>query len=77
MDIIYIKDLRIDAVIGIYGWERQIKQTIILDLDAERITEIILQEFNVPWVRLQLNKKGALRGAKDVGIIIERGHKVT
>ena len=40
---------------------------------AERITEIILQEFNVPWVRLRLNKQGAIRGARDVGVLIERG----
>jgi dihydroneopterin aldolase len=117
MDIIYIRDLRIDALIGIYGWERQIRQTIVLDLEmatdirkaaatdsiedtlnykavakrlidfvshsefqlvetlAERITEIVLTEFSVPWVRLELNKKGAVRGARDVGIIIERGNK--
>ena len=117
MDIIYITELKIDTLIGIYPWERQIKQTIILDLDmatdiakaaasddisdtldyksvtkrlidfvsnsefllvetlAERITEIIREEFNVPWVRLKLNKRGALRGARDVGILIERGEK--
>ncbi|ALG68793.1 dihydroneopterin aldolase [Beggiatoa leptomitoformis] len=118
MDIIYLRDLRIDTVIGIYGWERQVKQTIVLDIEmatdickaaatdhiedtlnykavakriidfvthsefelvetlAERITEIILSEFQVPWVRLQLNKQGAVRGARDVGIIIERGIKI-
>jgi 7,8-dihydroneopterin aldolase/epimerase/oxygenase len=117
MDIIYLRDLRIDTVIGIYGWERQVKQTIVFDLEmatdikkaarsdciedtlnykavakrlidfvshsqfalvetlAERVCEIIVTEFNVPWVRLQLNKKGAVRGARDVGIIIERGVK--
>lgn len=42
---------------------------------AERITEIIIKEFNVPWVRLSLNKKGAVRGVRDVGVIIERGNK--
>jgi dihydroneopterin aldolase len=115
MDIIYVRDLHIDAVIGIYGWERQIRQSIVLDLEmatdirkaaasdgiedtlnykavakrlidfvghsefqlvetlAEKITEIVLTEFPVKWVRLQLNKRGAVRGARDVGIIIERG----
>ena len=119
MDIIYLKDLRIDAVIGIFDWERQMKQTLILDLEmatdirkaaasdniedtlnykavakrlmefvgnsefelvetlAERITELIIQEFNVPWVKLTLNKKGAVRGVRDVGIIIERGERTT
>ena len=33
MDIIYLRDLRIDTVIGIYDWERRMKQTIILDLE--------------------------------------------
>ncbi|HEB78080.1 MAG TPA: dihydroneopterin aldolase, partial [Methylothermaceae bacterium] len=36
---------------------------------------IILKEFSVPWVKLTLNKKGAIRGASDVGIIIERGKR--
>jgi len=117
MDIIYLRDLRIDTVIGIYDWERRMKQTIILDLEmgtdihkaansdniddtlnykavakrlmtfvgdsefelvetlAERITEIIMTEFSVPWCRLSLNKKGAVRGVRDVGVIIERGNK--
>ena len=117
MDIIYLRDLRIDTVIGIYDWERRMKQTIILDLEmgtdirkaansdniddtlnykavakrlmtfvgdsefelvetlAERITEIIMAEFAVPWCRLSVNKKGAVRGVRDVGVIIERGNK--
>ena len=33
MDIIFIRDLRIDAVIGIYDWERSIRQAIRLDLE--------------------------------------------
>lgn len=33
MDIVYIRDLEIDTVIGIYDWEREIRQTISLDLD--------------------------------------------
>ena len=115
MDIIYLNDLRIDTVIGIYDWERRIKQTVVLDLEmgadirqaaasdhiddtlnykavakriigfveqseyqlvetlAEKVAEIILGEFNVPWVRIRLNKQGAVRGARDVGVIIERG----
>ncbi len=117
MDIIYLNDLRIDTIIGIYDWERQTKQTVILDIQmatdirkaaasdniedtinykavakrlfsfvgesefelvetlAERIAEILLEEFKIPWIRLQLNKQGALRGVRDVGIIIERGEK--
>lgn len=117
MDIIYLNDLRIDTVIGIYEWERQTKQTVILDIQmgtdirraaesdsiedtlnykavakrlfafvgesefelvetlAEKIARILMEEFDIPWVRLQLNKQGALRGVRDVGVIIERGSK--
>ncbi len=115
MDIIYLSDLRIETIIGIYDWERRVKQVVSLDIEmasdiaraaasddiedtlnykavakrlisfvgesefqlvetlAERITGIILEEFDVPWVRLRLNKQGAVRGARDVGVIIERG----
>ena len=115
MDIIFIRDLRIETVIGIYDWERKIKQTVSIDLEigtdirqaaasdaidhtlsyqtvaerliqyvsdsnvllvetlAERIAELVLNEFHAPWLRLTLSKPGAVRGARDVGIIIERG----
>lgn len=33
MDLVFIEDLRIDTVIGIYDWERKIKQTIALDIE--------------------------------------------
>ncbi|HXH03694.1 MAG TPA: dihydroneopterin aldolase [Candidatus Competibacteraceae bacterium] len=33
MDIIFIRDLRIETVIGIYDWERQIRQTVSIDLE--------------------------------------------
>ena len=115
MDIIYLNDLKIETVIGIYDWEREIKQIVVLDLDmaadihkaaisdsiedtinykavskrliefvgasefqlvetlAEEVANIILKEFGVPWVRVKINKKGAVRYAGDVGVIIERG----
>ena len=43
---------------------------------AERCAEIIMEEHQVPWVKLRVNKQGALRGARDVGVIIERGQRV-
>lgn len=33
MDIVYIRGLRVETVIGIYDWERQIKQAVVVDLD--------------------------------------------
>lgn len=39
---------------------------------VERIAAIILREFGVAWVRVTLNKPGAIRGSRDVGVMIER-----
>ncbi|MEC9205749.1 MAG: dihydroneopterin aldolase [Pseudomonadota bacterium] len=33
MDTIFIKELCVDTVIGIYDWERKIKQVICIDLE--------------------------------------------
>ena len=117
MDIIFLGGLEIDTVIGIYDWERTIKQKIVLDIEMgfdiqqaaasddiayaldykqvsdrivefvehsefflvekliEEIARLLLQEFTIPWVKITLNKKGAISRARDVGIIIERGQK--
>jgi dihydroneopterin aldolase len=117
MDIVYIRDLSIETIIGIYDWEREVKQTVSLDLEmahdirkaaatddiqyalnyksiakrliafieqsefllvesmAEEVAAIVLNEFSVPWLKLRVSKPGALRGSKDVGIIIQRGEK--
>lgn len=119
MDIVFISDLDIDTVIGIYDWEREIRQTVRLNLEmnadvkraaasdkiedtldyktvakrligfvqasefglietlAERCAEIVLDEFPVQWLRLKLDKPGAVRGSRSVGILIERGQKPT
>nr|VFK58055.1 MAG: dihydroneopterin aldolase [Candidatus Kentron sp. TUN]VFK67084.1 MAG: dihydroneopterin aldolase [Candidatus Kentron sp. TUN] len=115
MDTIYFHGLRIDTIIGLFPWERQVRQTVILDLDmagdvataattdriedtidykaiakriinfveksefqlvetlAEGIAKIVIEEFQVSWLRLRVNKAGAVRGARDVGVVIERG----
>lgn len=33
MDIVYVKNLQVEAVIGIYEWERHIRQRISIDLE--------------------------------------------
>jgi 7,8-dihydroneopterin aldolase/epimerase/oxygenase len=33
MDTIFIRDLRVDMLIGVYGWERRVPQTVQLDLE--------------------------------------------
>jgi dihydroneopterin aldolase len=117
MDNIFLRNLRIETIIGIFDWERKIKQTVFFDIEmatdikkaaasdhiddtldykslskvvidfvensdfqlvetlAEKVAELIINDFGVPWLKLTLNKKGALRHADDVGIIIERGIK--
>ena len=117
MDIVFLRGLRIETTIGIYDWEKQIKQPVILDLEmasdiakgaasdriedaldykavskrlkqfvsesrfelvetlAERCAAIITDELGVPWVRLTLNKTGAIPDSGGVGVIIERGER--
>lgn len=33
MDIVFIRELKIGTVVGIYDWERRIRQNVVLDLD--------------------------------------------
>ena len=33
MDIVFIKELRAEAVIGVYDWEREIRQAVVLDVE--------------------------------------------
>ncbi len=115
MDIIYLHGLKVDCVIGVWEWERQITQSITIDLDMgfdistaaetddlqdtlsykavskrvesfvresefalvekliEEIARILLTEFAIKWCRVKINKFGAVRGARDVGVVIERG----
>ena len=39
---------------------------------AQRVALLILEEFPVEWVRVALNKPGAIRSSRDVGVLIER-----
>src|SRR5438046_1234040 len=39
---------------------------------AHRVALLILEEFAVDWVRISLNKPGAVRHSRDVGVVIER-----
>jgi len=117
MDTIFIRDLEVNATIGIFEWEKRIKQKVRIDLEMatdiakaaasdaiedtldykaiskriiqfvadssfelietliEKISEILLKEFSIPWLRLTISKPGAVRGSRDVGITIERGER--
>jgi dihydroneopterin aldolase len=39
---------------------------------AHRVAMIVIEEFQLAWVRLSVNKPGAIRGSRDVGVSIER-----
>ena len=114
MDSIFLTELKVDTTIGIWDWERKIKQTVVIDLEidtdiraavesdsiedtlnyklvakrvqqfvadssfmlvealAGKIAEIILNEFDVSWVKLKVSKPGAIRGSRNVGVSIHR-----
>ena len=44
----------------------------LLETLGNKIAQLLKKEFNAPHFRLKITKPGALRGAKEVGIIIER-----
>ena len=35
MDIVFLRDLRVETVIGIFDWEREIRQAVSLDLEMD------------------------------------------
>ena len=39
---------------------------------AHKLAMTLLDEFDIAWIRLSLNKPGAIRGSRDVGVTIER-----
>ena len=113
-DIIYIKDLRVETIIGIFDWERKVKQEGSIDMEfpfdckkaavtdsiedtidykaickgvikfveessfqlqeslAESIAALVKDKYQVESIKLRVSKPGALRGAKDVGLVIHR-----
>jgi dihydroneopterin aldolase len=113
-DVIFLRGLEIECVIGFIDWERRVRQRIVIDLEmpvdcaraatrddvadtvdykkvskriigwvgesqfmlvetlAEKLAQLLLAEFGLGWVRLSINKPGAIRGSRDVGVRIER-----
>jgi len=45
----------------------------LVETMAEEVARLLLEEFGLTWVRVRINKKGAVRNARDVGVVIERG----
>ncbi len=113
-DRVFLRELAVECIIGFLDWERLVKQTVYLDIEApidcrraalndevaqtldykrlskvvcafvgasefklvetlaDRTARLILEEFDLPWVKVTLNKRGAIRAARDVGVSIER-----
>ena len=113
-DIIFLRGLEVECIIGFIDWERRVKQTVVIDLElpvdcrtasvrdevedtldykkvakrviafieasefklvetaAHRLALTLLEEFGMEWVRLSINKPGAIRGSRDVGVSVER-----
>ena len=49
MDIVYIRDLRIETIIGIYDWEREVKQEVSFDLDMAADIRRAAQTDNIQY----------------------------
>ena len=39
---------------------------------AHRMAITVLEDFGIEWIRISVNKPGAIRGSRDVGVTIER-----
>ena len=114
-DNIFIRDLRLRAIVGVNRWEKAAPQVVGVDLEiavdaakaaqadeiaatvdykrvsrdvtalaesrsyelietlAEAIASLVLREHGAQWVRVRARKPFALRNARDVGVVIERG----
>lgn len=47
----------------------------LIETLVERLASVILDEFDTPWVKIKLDKGQAVKGVKNVGVVIERGTK--
>ncbi|MGK0375126.1 MAG: dihydroneopterin aldolase [Arenicella sp.] len=47
----------------------------LIETLVERIAALILTDFNTAWVRIKLDKGQAVKGVKNVGVIIERSQR--
>ena len=114
MDKVFIENLEIETIIGIFGWEREVKQIVRISLEmsfdiskagksdkiydaldykkigksivnlvenssfflvekmAEEIASLVLKNKQIEEIKLRVEKPGALRGSKSVGVEILR-----
>ncbi|WP_028109977.1 dihydroneopterin aldolase [Ferrimonas futtsuensis] len=116
-DTVFVDQLKCEAVIGVFDWEKTITQTLFIDLEmswdnrpaaasddyrhalcydtvstavtelvegtphelvetvAEKVAELIRSRFGVHWVKVTVNKPGAVSNATNLGVRIERGSR--
>ena len=114
MDKVFIQDLNVETLIGLYPWEQQVKQPMVINLElgwdmrkaaatgdlqytlnyaevvervhqfcrehqhillesfSDDLARILIQQFNVPWLKLAVGKTTTITAARQVGIEIER-----
>lgn len=114
MDKIFIHELIIETVIGLYYWEEQVKQPLVVSMElgwdmrkaaatgdlqhtlnyaavvertqqfaaehkhqllesfCEELAQILIQQFSIPWLSLQVGKISTITAASQVGIRIKR-----
>ena len=115
MDIIFLHGIEANCVVGVWEWEKQITQKIIVDIDVsadiaasaasdelqdtlnykavaesvinmleksrfqlietmvEEVAQLVMKEFSVPWIKVRINKGGAVKHVRNVGVQVERG----
>ena len=117
MDVIRIRGLKVETIVGVHDWERKLLRPVVIDLElatdaaraakgdaladaldydavaqavsafvgasrfqlietlAQRLAEKLQKDFAVTWLKLELHKPGAVAGAQDVSVSIERGKR--
>lgn len=117
MDSVLIEGLKAETIIGVFEWEREIKQLVVIDLKmkwdnkqaalndnledaldynaislklidfvenssfqlietlAESVASILLEDFNVPELKLRISKPDAVKAADNVAVEIKRKAK--
>lgn len=114
MDKVFIRGLTIDAVIGVFDWEKQIQQPLVFDLEMdwdisqaaktdqlefalnyaavsdrviefvqgtqfellesllEKLAALLIEEFDIPCLKLKVEKPAVVPQARVVGLEIVR-----
>jgi len=115
VDIIFLHGIEANCVVGVWEWEKQITQKIIVDIDvsadiaasaatdeledtlnykalaesvidmleksrfqlietmAEEVAKLVMKDFSVTWTKVRINKGGAVKNVRNVGVEVQRG----